>query len=93
MDAKVKGRALFELFDKVVILTEQVQVKDNEWKKILLNLREGKINMVDIEEIHRLQIQVNEMEDLSEWVGVPLITPRHGVQILWNEAALKWHAR
>jgi hypothetical protein len=91
------GRQLFEEFDKVVILREQVRVRDVTWMNILSRLRVGECTDEDIAEIRRLVLTNPQCDvpDFSKapWKDAILVTPRHSVREAWNSASLKRHCR
>ncbi|KAL1743268.1 hypothetical protein HDZ31DRAFT_7278, partial [Schizophyllum fasciatum] len=70
------GRNIYEEFNVVVILCEQMRVADPVWHGFLKKLRSGNVTEAD------LMI----LDDLPF-----LVTPRHGVRMEWNEAALRRH--
>ncbi|THH04463.1 hypothetical protein EW146_g10168 [Bondarzewia mesenterica] len=53
------GRTIFEEFDIVVVLSEQMRVKDARWNSFLHNLRMGQVEQDDIDMLRR-QVLVNE---------------------------------
>ena len=89
------GREICLQFDTIVILREQVRVRDPVWMEILRRLREGSCTDEDISEVQKLVLTNNDCEvpDFSTkpWTGAILIMPRHTVRERWNEAALAKH--
>ena len=93
-EAKI-GRKIYEEFDTVVILRKQHRIQDIPWKNFLSNLRNGTVADSEISMLRDLVIGSpnNEPVDFSssEWSNASLVTPRHGVQNMWNEhATYKW---
>ncbi|KAH9960376.1 hypothetical protein BGW80DRAFT_1147660, partial [Lactifluus volemus] len=84
------GRALYEAFNTVVILKEQKRITDPVWHKMLTNLRKGEIQEADVEMLRGLVIgrstSVEHSAVVDPWKNAPLVTPRHGVRIAWNES-------
>lgn len=89
------GRALFEQFETVVELKEQIRVTDPTWQAILDRLREGACSADDLRQIRKLLLSDETLErpDFMSppWVDAVLVTPRHGVRTRWNTAALMKH--
>uniref|UniRef100_D8PLN3 DNA helicase n=1 Tax=Schizophyllum commune (strain H4-8 / FGSC 9210) TaxID=578458 RepID=D8PLN3_SCHCM len=69
------GRQIYEEFDTVVVLKEQMRVTDAGWKDFLHRLRYGRNTHGDMEMLDTLV----------------LVTPRHAVRRQWNEASLREH--
>ena len=92
------GRALFEQFDNVVILKDQIRVQDQEWTNILRAARHGACNPhTHLPIIRSLVLELNpEMRpDFSRhpWNHTVLVTSRHALRTLWNARCLKNHCR
>lgn len=89
------GRSLFEQFETVVELKEQMRVTDPTWQAILDRLREGACDATDLRQIRKLLLsdETTERPDFmsNPWVDAVLVTPRHGVRTRWNTAALMKH--
>jgi PIF1-like helicase len=95
LKASQLGQSIYKQFNTVVILKEQMRVKDPVWKNMLSNLRKGHLQETDIKMLHDLVIYNNPSQkddfDTEPWSNAPLITPRHAVRNLWNEYSLrKW---
>lgn len=91
------GRELFEQFDTVVFLDEQVRVTDPTWTNILDRLRIGQCSESDIEEIRKL-VLCNEDCDVPDFTTAPwndaiLVTSRHGVRQAWNDYSVRKHCK
>lgn len=89
------GREIFLQFDTVVILTEQIRVRDSVWSGILNRLRVGECDDKDIREVEKL-VLTNPACDVPNfqedpWSDAILITTRHGVRERWNEEAIAKH--
>ncbi len=89
------GSALYQKFDIVIILKEQMQVTDEKWIDLLCHACHG---MCTEEHINLLKALVLSSKacapmDFSKvpWNSASLITPHHGVCVEWNKAALKEH--
>jgi hypothetical protein len=96
-DEHAAGRMIYEAFSTVVILGEQVRVKDAVWMEFLRRLRVGEVGVEDIKMLEALVIQPNATSQIdfrtSPWNDACLITPRHGVRVAWNQAATREHCR
>ena len=93
-DQKI-GRAIYEEFDTVVILTEQWRVKDAVWHDFLRHLRVGDVQQQHIDmlrgQVFRPGVLDDQEKSRGAWKSAPLVTPRHGVRLQWNDAAArKW---
>ena len=91
IDAQV-GCMIYEEFNTVVILWEQNCVMDHVWRDFLRNshIQPHHIDMLCTLLVHKPQetpIDFN-LEPLDD---VSLVTPRHAVWKLWNEAAVWKH--
>lgn len=91
------GRAVYEQFDIVVKLEEQMRIQDQHWQDILQRSRTGDCTGEDIAEIRKL-ILTNPLCDVpnfseSPWNDAVLVTPRNGVRTFWNEQMLETHCR
>ena len=90
------GRATYEEFNTVVVLKEQMQVTYEVWHDFLQHLHYGHVQEYHTEMLHTLLITRHDTQtDLSTepWNDSSLVTPRHAVRRLWNEATLKKHAQ
>lgn len=91
------GRAIYEEFDTVVILRDQLRVTDPVWRDFLTHLRYGHVQEHHLSMLQK-QIVKNpacEPTDFGSkpWNDTPLVTPRHAVRIQWNEAAIRKHCQ
>ena len=91
------GRSLYEQFDIVIKLEEQMRVRDQVWQDILRRSRTGDCTGEDIAEIRKLiltnpQCEVPNFSE-SPWDDAVLVTPRNGVRTFWNEQMLDSHCR
>jgi hypothetical protein len=92
LDAQL-GRGIYEEFQSVVILTEQMRVTDLRWRELLSNIRRCRVQKNDLEILHALVLDESNIPEFQTdpWRSAPLITPRHAVRILWNEfSARRW---
>ena len=91
------GKVIFEEITTVVTLTEQMRVKDPDWQKFLQHLRYGQVELKDIEMLRRLVLTKKDAVETDftseDWKKAALVTPRHAVRRLWNEAALLKHGK
>lgn len=96
-DVARRGRALYEQFDVVIKLDEQMRIRDPTWQNILNRTRTGDCTSHDIDEIQKLVLShpMCTIPDYSvpPWNDAVLITPRNGTRILWNEHMLASHCR
>jgi PIF1-like helicase len=89
------GRMIYEEFSTVVILKEQHRIEDVGWKELLERLRQGDIRDEDIALLRSRVISQRNGPTINfnspPWNDASLVTPRHGVRNVWNEAASrKW---
>lgn len=91
----ITGRLIYEEFTTIVTLTEQMRVVDEGWRDFLQHLRFGRVQQHHMEMLHTLLLthpNCMEMDFESEpWNDAALVTPRHAVRRLWNDAALQQH--
>ena len=94
---EVIGRSIYEQFDKVVILKEQVRVQDAGWRELLSKLRYGEMHKKHYQMLKELTLgdpQCPHTDFTSpEWENVCLVTPRHSVRTKWNDAAVRQHCK
>lgn len=88
------GRAIYEEFQTVVILKEQMRVTDPIWRDLLVHLRHGRIQERHLQILRSLVLhrsQTKEPVDFKSepWASAPLVTPRHAVRKTWNESAVR----
>lgn len=91
------GRAIYEEFQTVVILQEQMRVTDKIWLDFLNHLHMGRVQEQHMAMLREL-VLTNPSAVLPNfavppWSDACLVTPRHAVRQQWNEAALRKHAR
>lgn len=89
------GREIYEQFNIVVRLTEQVRVTDPVWLSFLRRLRNGEVSAEDVEMLRELVLTnpkcaIPDFES-EQWRDVALVTPRHAVRTQWNDAATRKH--
>ena len=89
------GRTIYEQFDIVVKLNEQMRIQDKVWQDILDRARTGDCTTQDISELKKLVLSNPECDvpnfENSPWNEAILVTSRNGVQTLWNNEALSRH--
>nr|VWO93936.1 Vacuolar protein sorting-associated protein 4 [Ganoderma boninense] len=83
------GRRLYECFDKVVILDEQMRVTDDVWRAFLTSLRKGEVTEDQINMLRALVLSPEDREAMmsGQWRDAKLVTPRHAVRRDWNGEA------
>ncbi|KAF8436817.1 hypothetical protein L210DRAFT_787834, partial [Boletus edulis BED1] len=91
------GRFIFERFETVVVLKQQMRIVDETWDVILTRARCGQCTASDIAQIRKL-VLVNpqcEVPNFYEdpWTNVVLITPRNCVRSRWNIASIHKHCK
>jgi hypothetical protein len=89
------GQKIYEEFTTVVLLKEQMQVTHPTWHDLLDHLQYGHIQEHHICMLKELVIGHPKAPTIDfstqPWSNACLITPRHAVRKLWNEAAArKW---
>ncbi|KIK25555.1 hypothetical protein PISMIDRAFT_96710, partial [Pisolithus microcarpus 441] len=91
------GRAIYEEFQTVVILQEQMRVTDKVWQDFLYGVRMGRVQEPHIAMLRQLVLTNPSAPPLDftvpPWADACLVTPRHAVRRQWNDAALRKHAR
>jgi PIF1-like helicase len=96
-DYCLTGRNLYEQFDVVVELTEQMRIRDLVWDSILQRSRTGDCTRDDIAEIRNLVLDNKKGNvpnfDIPPWNDYLLVTPRNGVRTFWNAAMLNCHCQ
>ncbi|KAI6120914.1 hypothetical protein EDD16DRAFT_1477906, partial [Pisolithus croceorrhizus] len=90
------GRAIYEEFQTVVLLQQQMRVTDEVWRDFLHHLRMGRVQQHHLDMLRTLILTSpgTSRPDFtrSPWALACLVTPRHAVQQQWNHAALHKHA-
>lgn len=87
------GRAIWEKFDVVVLLKEQMRVVDPVWREFLVHLRRGEVQQRHLDMLRGLVLQPGEEQNIDfsegEWAKAMLVTPRHAVRVQWNAMAAR----
>ena len=95
------GRRIYEEFSTVVILKEQIRVSDEPWREFLDHLRHGRVEVRHLQMLRTLLVRRRPSDryanvppsainfSVAPWVDASLITPRHAVRTLWNDAAVR----
>ena len=95
-DAQI-GRTLFEQFDTVVRLDEQIRITDPVWDAILSRARTGECTANDLNEIDHLVLDDKHcvLPDFTAppWDNCVLVTSRNAIQTMWNRMMLDCHCR
>lgn len=90
-----QGRSIYEQFDIVVKLDEQMRIQDKVWQDILDRSRSGDCTKTDISEIKKLVLTNPECDvpdfEKAPWNDAVLVTSRNGVRTLWNNMSLSRH--
>ena len=91
------GRNLYEQFNIVIALEEQVRIQDAMWDGILHRARTGECTSDDIVEICKL-VLTDVRCDVPDFAKAPwneciLVTPCNSVRMSWNGFALREHCR
>jgi hypothetical protein len=89
---KTVGKNLFEKFDIVIKMEEQMHIQDLTWSLILQRSRTGDCTSQDITEINEL-VLTNPECDIPDFIRPPwdeaiLVTPLNAIRTLWNERKL-----
>jgi hypothetical protein len=94
LDCQIGG-AIYEEFDTIVILKQQMRVTDPIWHNLLTNLRNGEVQETDLHTLRELIIDHTQHDDfhIEPWSSASLVTPRHVVRSLWNEFAACKHCQ
>ena len=91
------GRNLYEQFNVVIRLEEQIRIHDAVWDGILHRARSGECTAEDISEIRKLVLTdpTCDVPDFlrTPWNGAILVTPRNSVRAAWNSFAVKQHCQ
>ncbi|KAG8724803.1 hypothetical protein FRC09_013989 [Ceratobasidium sp. 395] len=91
------GRKIYESFNTVVILKQQVRVTDAVWQKFLSNFRVAQVDSSDIALLDSVTLTNPKciQTDFSqeEWKDCVLITPRNAVRMRWNDKSVEEHCR
>ena len=91
------GHAIYQQFETVITLTEQMRIRDTRWMELLARAREGECTEEDLKIIKSLVLTDEDcnVPDFSRppWNEAILVTPRHSARIYWNEAALSKHCK
>lgn len=95
-DAQI-GRTLFEQFDTVIHLDEQMRITDPVWDSILKRTHTGECTVNDLTKIDHLVLDDKEcvLPDFTAppWNNCVLVTSRNAVQTMWNRLMLDCHCR
>ena len=91
------GRTLFEQFETVIHLDEQMRITDPLWNSILTRARTGECTANDLAEIDLLVLEnkdcIHPDFTTSPWSDYVLVTSRNAVQTMWNRRMLESHCR
>ena len=91
------GRCIYEQFEIVVKLDEQIRIQDQGWNDILQCARTGDCTKDDIASIRKLVLTSPECDipnfALPPWNEMILVTSRNSVRSSWNDFMVTQHAR
>ena len=78
------SRHIYQQFNMVVNLVEQIRVTDHQWAELLLWLREGECMPEDLEEVDKLILTNSECKIpdfmMEPWASAVLVTLQHLVR-------------
>lgn len=86
------GRHLYEQFQTVVLLDQQMRINDNIWHDVLNRARYGECTADDLHVIREL-VLTNPTCSVPNFTAPPwndaiLVTPRNSVRVEWNGVAV-----
>ncbi|KAG9125042.1 hypothetical protein FRC07_009216 [Ceratobasidium sp. 392] len=91
------GRTVYESFQTVVILKQQVRVTDPVWQRFLSNFHVGQVEENDVALLHSVTLTHPSCRPTDftsdRWKDCVLITPRNGTQVQWNDMSVSEHCR
>ncbi len=85
------GSTLYKEFSTVVLLTEQMRVKDEVWIEFLRDMRKGTVDDDDMTMLKRLVLPSETNLQEEPWNSAVLVTPCHSVRMKWNAEAVRQH--
>ena len=87
------GRDIYEQFNTVVCLRQQIRVHDPVWTDLLRHVRYGNCREEHLKLLRSLIVTNPDCPPTdyqsAPWNDAVIITPRHGVRLQWNAAALR----
>ncbi|KAI5824427.1 hypothetical protein K523DRAFT_356856 [Schizophyllum commune Tattone D] len=90
-----EGRQIYESFRPVVILREQMRVREAVWLSFPKRPRQGRVPPSDLEMLSTLVLSnpACPPTDFAQkpWKDASLVTLRHAVRDEWNDAAVRQH--
>ncbi|KAG8726421.1 hypothetical protein FRC12_023412, partial [Ceratobasidium sp. 428] len=91
------GRTIYEGFQRVVILKQQVRVTDVKWRQFLDDFRQGCVKSEDVSMLDSITLTnpkcIPTDFESDKWKDCCLITPRNSVRLRWNDACVRQHCR
>lgn len=91
------GRHLFCQFKTVILLKQQMRIKDETWQNILARARYGLCTAEDLDIIRQLVLTDPRCSipdfNVPPWNDAVLVTPRNSVRTEWNNAAVRSHCK
>ena len=91
------GRTIYEEFETVMVLKEQIRCTDPEWHDFLQHLHYGRVQEHHVHMLRTLVLGDSHMPPTDfksePWQDASLVTPHHKVRIRWNELALRKHCQ
>jgi PIF1-like helicase len=92
---EMSGTVIYEQFQTVVKLRKQVRITDPRWQELLHRARSGDCTEEDLKLLRSLILTNPECSHIDfscePWKDAVRVTPRHGVWIQWNKAAVEQH--
>jgi hypothetical protein len=89
------GQAIYEQFETVMTLKQQMRITDAEWVEILERSRIGECTEDDLKEMKKLVLTNAECEvpdfTSTPWNKAILVTPCHSICTYWNAVSLWKH--
>ncbi|KAG8763130.1 hypothetical protein FRC12_008695, partial [Ceratobasidium sp. 428] len=91
------GWTIYENFQTVVILKQQVRVTNPIWQQFLSNFRMGQVEENNISILHSVTLTHPTCRPTDftsdKWKDCVLITPQNGTQVEWNKMSVSEHRR
>lgn len=85
------GSMLYKEFSTVVLLTEQMRVKDEVWMDFLRDMQKGTVQDDQISMLKGLVLPSKMNLQEEPWNSAIHVTPRHSVRMKWNSEAVQQH--
>jgi hypothetical protein len=96
-DRAAVGHSIYEQFQTVVTLTEQMRMRDPRWMELLNRARDGDCDEEDITILNEMVLTDPRCSkpdfSCAPWNNAVLVTPRHSARVRWNDAAVHKHCQ